>query len=567
MYYTVTDNTGTTYPGLWGLWPVTSNAASAVVGNPSSYGGDFQDAWDISTGAGVVVAVVDSGITPNIDIVGSSQKVAAGSGSNLISVGYDFISDCRVRGVTSTGGCAASTTTTTTRTPTPDATDTGDYITSADVSANASLFPAVADSTWHGTIVSGIIAALGNNNFGVIGGAYNAKILPVRVLGKGGGSEADVAEGIKWAAGVHSIANPYPARVINLSLGGAGSCSSTMQGAIDAAVAAGAVVVVAAGNDGVDAMNATPANCNNVISVVAIGRNGSRASYSNYGTTTAVTLAAPGGDDKGVAGVIDRAYDPGIWSTANAGTITQVNTAGHAAFAGAYGTSMAAPHVSAAAALLLSKNASLSPAQVKTILSTPASMTAFPSFVSGSYQSTNNLDCVSSNNCGAGILNAKLAVQNSYVLAADVVPVDFGSVTSGGTVTKTVIWTNVTAGTVSVTGSASITGTNSSFFTIESSSCDSTIIAPTATCTVTMKYAPTSSGSHSAVLVVHSATLTSGVSLVGTLTAPAPSGGGGGGGCAIMPFGANPDFSLLLAMLAVGAYWLRRRMVRTRGAA
>ena len=473
FYLTVT-NGATTYPGLWGMWPV--NAASSV-GNPSSYGADFQTAWGVSAGTGVVVAVVDTGITPNIDIVGINQVVAAGGGSNLVSVGYDFISDCRIRGVTSTGGCAASTPTPTATPPTADATDTGDYVTVQDNIDNPTLFPAPTppktlpvNSSWHGTIVAGIVAALGNNHFGVIGGAYNAKILPVRVLGKGGGLESDIANGVRWAAGVYGgIANPNPAKVINLSVGVGGACSITMQSAIDAAVAAGAVVVVAAGNQNIDVANATPANCHNVISVAATGRDGSRASYSNFSSPsnnitnpTTVTLAAPGGDDAQA----NPTYDPGIWSTWNAGTTVQSNTAGSSAFAGAYGTSMAAPHVSAVAALMLAKNPSLTPAQIKTILSTTASLTAFPSFVSGSYQSTNLTDCTTLNNCGAGILNAALALQN-------------------------------------------------------------TPAAPAA--------------------------------------APAVS-SGGGGGCAITPPGTNPDASLLLALLAVTVYWLRRRVVRDRNA-
>ena len=160
--YTSVKN-GATYPGLWGLWPVTPNG-----GAQGSYGANFQDAWNTSIGAGVVVAVVDTGITPNIDIVGINQVVAAGSGSNLISVGYDFISDCRVRGATSTGGCAASTAAaSTTRSPVADASDTGDWITAQDKIDNPNWATAavpVSDSSWHGTMVSGIIAALGNNN-------------------------------------------------------------------------------------------------------------------------------------------------------------------------------------------------------------------------------------------------------------------------------------------------------------------------------------------------------------------------------------------------------------------
>ena len=467
FYLTVTSGS-TTYPGLWGMWPV--NAASSV-GNPSSYGADFQTAWDISAGTGVVVAVVDTGITPNIDIVGINQVVAAGGGSNLVSVGYDFITDCRIR-----GSCAVTTlTSSATVSPSSDATDTGDYISTADSTTVGSDFfgLTVTPSSWHGTIVSGVVAALGNNHLGVIGGAYNAKILPVRVLGKGGGFESDTANGIMWAAGVYgSIANPHPAKVINLSLGVVGACSNTMQSAIDAAVAAGAVVVVAAGNQNVDVANVTPANCHNVISVAAIGRDGSRASYSNFSSPIsnvtnpiAVTLAAPGGDDAQA----NYTYDPGIWSTTNAGSSVQSNTPGNAAFAGVYGTSMAAPHVSAATALMLAKNPSLTPAQIKTILSATSSLTAFPSFVSGSYQSTNLTDCTILNNCGVGILNAALAVQNTPAAPAAAPP-------------------------------------------------------------------------------------------------PAVSSGGGGGGCAIMPLGANPDFSLLLAILAVTAYWLRRRLMRERSA-
>ena len=180
----------------------------------------------------------------------------------------------------------------------------------------------VSNSSWHGTHVAGTIAALGNNNAGVIGGAYNAKILPVRVLGKGGGYLSDIANGIMWAAGVtcnRTYPNPNPAKVINMSLGGAGTCGATMQNAITAAVAAGAVVVVAAGNSNADVANFQPASCANVITVAAIARDGSRAAYSNFSSPatnttnpTNVTLAAQGGDQTYLP-----AFDPGILSTLN----------------------------------------------------------------------------------------------------------------------------------------------------------------------------------------------------------------------------------------------------------
>lgn len=455
--------------GLWGLWPVSA-VTGAAPGGTGSYGADFQTAWDTSTGSGVVVAVIDTGITPHPDIVGASGVVAAGPDSNLISPGYTFITDCRNRGVTASGGCAASTMSGTDRAPSPGATDTGDYITVQDNIDNSLLFPEPTppqtlpiDSSWHGTHVAGTIAAIGNNNQGVIGGAYGAKILPIRALGKMGGLGSDVSDAIRWAAGLTVSGvpvNPHPAKVINLSLGAPGSCSPERQAAITAAVNAGAVVVVAAGNENMDVAGATPANCQNVISVAAVARDGSRAYYSNYSSPTTsakqvkVTLAAQGGDQSPVY----AGFDPGILSTLNDG----LTIPGNSTYGYYQGTSMATPHVSAAVALMLAYNPALTPARVKQILSTPAALTAFPTFSPASFAA---YDCAARHNCGAGILNANLALQNS------------------------------------------------------------------------------------------------------TTTAPDSGGGGGGGGCAIMPLRADPDVSLLLALLAVGVYWLRRRIVGNRGAA
>src|SRR5512146_1666785 len=247
-YYT-TGPTG--FPGLWAMQPVSavSGASPPLTGH---YGADFQTAWNTSTGAGVVVAVVDTGITPHVDIVGPGGTVSPATG-NLASPGYDFISDCRLR-----GSCAPTlSTASAVVAASPDATDTGDFISSADSTTVGSVFygSLVSNSSWHGTHVAGTIAALGNNGVGVIGGAYGAKILAVRGLGHGGGYSSDVSEAILWAAGVHpTIPNPNPARVINLSLGSTNQCSllPTRQAAITAAVNAGAVVVVAAGNESQD---------------------------------------------------------------------------------------------------------------------------------------------------------------------------------------------------------------------------------------------------------------------------------------------------------------------------
>ena len=172
------------------------------------------------------------------------------------------------------------------------------------------------NSSWHGTHVSGTIGASSNNALGVAGINWVSHVQPLRVLGKCGGYTSDIADAIRWAAGLPVAgvpANATPDDVVNLSLGGGGACGSTFQSAIDAAVAAGTVVVVAAGNSNADASGFSPANCNNVITVAATGHTGSRAYYSNYGAS--VEIAAPGGD---------ALLGKTILSTLNTGTTTPV---------------------------------------------------------------------------------------------------------------------------------------------------------------------------------------------------------------------------------------------------
>ena len=308
-------------------------------------------AWDLSTGTGVVVAVIDTGYRPHADLSGQFLP------------GYDFISTAAIA---NDGGGRDS-----------DASDTGDAVTAGSCSSGQPSRD--QPSSWHGTHVAGTIAARTNNGVGVAGVAYNAKVLPVRVLGKCGGYTSDIADAITWSSGgsVNGVpANPNKARVLNLSLGGGGACDATTQNAINGARSRGSILVVAAGNDAMNVSNASPANCSGVIAVAATGRTGGRASYSNYGTL--VDVAAPGGDGS---------YS--VLSTLNAGTGAPAGDS----YAGYQGTSMATPHVAGVAALMLAVNGSLTPDDIESRLKSTAR--AFPASCSG---------------CGAGIVDAAAAV-------------------------------------------------------------------------------------------------------------------------------------------------------------
>ena len=312
---------------------------------------NVQPAWDKSTGSGINVAVIDTGYRPHADLAGQ------------ILQGYDFITNTSMA---NDGGGRDS-----------DASDPGDWTPAGSCSSGT---PAQDQASgWHGTHVAGTIAARANNGLGVAGIAYNAKIVPARVLGRCGGYTSDIADAIVWASGgtVNGVpANANKARVLNLSLGGSGSCDSTTQNAINSARSRGAVVVVAAGNSNVDAAGSSPANCAGVIAVAAVGRSGGKASYSNYGNT--VDVAAPGGDS-----------GAGILSTLNSGTTTPASDS----YATYMGTSMAAPHVAGVAALMLSANPNLTPDEVEAKLKSTAR--AFPATCTG---------------CGSGIIDAAAAV-------------------------------------------------------------------------------------------------------------------------------------------------------------
>ena len=262
--------------------------------------------------------------------------------------------------------------------------DLGDWTNTEPYLSECGISPGNAEeSSWHGTHVSGTIAELTNNGEGMAGIAHNAKVLPVRALGHCGGYASDIADAIVWASGGHVDGvpdNTHPAQVINMSLGGGGSCSvnDATGKAIADAMGRGVTVVVAAGNSNDNVANYTPASCPGVIAVASNGITGKRAFYSNYGS--GVTLSAPGGgiyqnDDPSTGQTANP--DGFVWSAINEGTTTPAG----ATYGGMAGTSQASPHVAGVVAMIVSavKEAgipALSPGEIKTVLTSSAR--AFP---------------------------------------------------------------------------------------------------------------------------------------------------------------------------------------------
>jgi len=229
---------------------------------------NVESAWDETKGSGITVAVIDTGISEVPDL--KATKFVKG---------YDFVND-RI-----------------------DA----------------------SDDAGHGTHVAGTIAQSTNNNYGVAGIAYEASLMPLKVLGaSGGGTVADIAEAIRYAA-------DNGADVINMSLGGAGE-SQLMEDAINYAHQKGVVVIAAAGNSNQNSAS-YPARYPHVIGVAALDSVGVKAPYSNFGA--GVDISAPGGSEAGK--ILQETIDP---------------ESGQSIFEGYQGTSMAAPHVAGVAALV-----------------------------------------------------------------------------------------------------------------------------------------------------------------------------------------------------------------------
>lgn len=296
------------------------------------YGGQAEQGWVESRydGHGVNVAVIDTGITNHPDLQ-----------PNIIR-GYDFISDPWA----SRDGNGRDS----------NPYDEGDWYAAYECGTN----PRPANSSWHGTHVAGTIASATDNRTGVASVSPNAKIQPLRALGKCGGYTSDIADAIIWASGGYVggvLGNQTPADIINLSLGGQGVCSRAYQSAIDEARTRGSMVVVAAGNESQNTRNVQPANCGNVITVGASAENGTYASYSNFGWE--VDITAPGGD---------FTKDSGVLSTLNSGTTRP----GSPTYGFYQGTSMATPYVAGVLASMLSDNPDLTQDEALEIITSTA---------------------------------------------------------------------------------------------------------------------------------------------------------------------------------------------------
>lgn len=320
----------------WNYKPADGAPTSAGLANNG--GSNVTNGWDLADGNGIVVAVLDTGTTAHPDIDNS-----------LAADGYDFLTKALYSGRATDGRVAGGW-------------DTGDWTTESpwlETCTDADNPP--SDSSWHGTNVGSVIGAeRTNNSVGMSGIAYNAKVLPVRVLGHCGGPDSDIADAIVWAAGGDVAGVPknrHPANIINMSLGGPGACSatSTFGAAIKKANDLGAIVVVAAGNSARDAGGYSPASCPGVITVASNGYTSRRAYYSNYGET--VEISAPGGGVFANDGNGGSQLNPDgfIWSAMNMGSKTPVPEAEldpATAYGGMAGTSQASPHVAGILALM-----------------------------------------------------------------------------------------------------------------------------------------------------------------------------------------------------------------------
>lgn len=400
---------------LWHYYAPTQIFSADNKAVPAVGGANLPDAWNLPGASNpvrgsrkIVVAIIDTGVAPN-------HPELAGT----LLQGYDFVSSDVGAGsrvppnfVANDGDGRDS-----------DPSDPGDWVTDQDIAAYPAFCdPPAVDSSWHGTHMAGTIVGVWNNGVGnppppgtsTAGIAPNIRLLPLRALGKCGGSSSDVIDAMRFAVGITvpgasgPIVNLTPAHIVNMSLGAAaGPCSTSYQQAVDDVVAKGALVVAAAGNEGVTGIT-QPANCAGALGVAAHTINGDNADYSNVGPE--VGISAPGGGTPTQLPSVILSSDTGYftWSSVlfgatgptSAGAPPNQNRTGPA-IGGFTGTSSATAHTSAVAALVKSILRTASPSEVRNILRA----TARP-HPTGGFCATGQ---PGAGLCGAGLLDAAAA--------------------------------------------------------------------------------------------------------------------------------------------------------------
>ena len=409
-------------PPASGQWYLNTPSSTPIVlaGNTTEdlSATDAVSAWAISNGSpGIVIADVDTGVRFD-----HPDLLRAGFGGRLLP-GYDFVGG----DLNPSNGAAEGTYLIANDGDgwDPDPSDPGDWISTSDTANALFANDTVENSSWHGTRVVGVYGAITNNAVGIAGMTWGSWVLPVRALGKGGGYDSDIIAGIEWSVGLPVTnpdgpgvpSNPFPADIVNLSLGGSGSCPSDYQDALEQVTAMGVLVIVSAGNGGAPGAAApvdAPANCSllvpGVIGVVGLRNVGTKVGYSSFGA--GASIAAPAGNCVQTSGDCLRSID----TTTNLGTTVPGDDSYTNEVNENLGTSFSAPIVSGIAGLMRSVNYNLTPAQLAARLQSSA--TPFPSGAAGvptcPTTDPSSGECVCPNDgsqCGSGMVNALSAVK------------------------------------------------------------------------------------------------------------------------------------------------------------
>jgi serine protease len=452
---------------------------------------DAQTAWNTTTGGNLVIADIDTGVrADHPDLTG-----------RLLN-GYCFISDSFV----ANGGIC----------PGASSLDTGDWITSSDVSNHSECKGAsVSVSSWHGTRTAGILGATANNGIGIAGLTWGpqTQILPVRALGKCGGADSDIITGMLWAAGIQVnvngsvLTNANPAKVINMSIGGTGACPMSYQDAIRQVNVLGVVVVVSAGNEGgpVDA----PANCPGAIAVAGLRHAGTKVGYSSlgpqvalgapagncgstsagapcqYSITTTTNLGETNPDTNDYTGLYycnsTAALDPTGTVTPSSPNCVINNTNQYRTYN--LGTSFSAPVVSGIAALMASANANLNSCQILARLkegalpypqSSVGAATAPPMcHVPQNSSDLQQAECICTldgKTCGTGMANARGAMNAALrpiagvnapasVVAGQTAQLQGSGAAAAGRSVTTYSWAQTSGPSLALQGASSATAT------------------------------------------------------------------------------------------------------------